>query len=218
MIVFDCDGVLVDSEPIAAAVAAEEFTRAGFPCTPDAVLRQFTGMSDADMLAAVEAAASRRLPPNFAAALAAATEERLRAELRPMPHAAEVLAGLDRARCVASSSSLGRVRLSLEVTGLLGFFHSHVFSASEVKRGKPAPDLFLHAAEKMRVVPSRCVVVEDSGRGVAAAAAAGMASIGFLGGGRGDSRVASALIAAGARAVITDLRDLPGALARLEGA
>src|SRR5947207_2345761 len=129
MIIFDCDGVLVDSEPIAAMVAAEEFTRVGLAYTPDQVVRQFTGMNDADMLAAVEAAAGKRLPPDFAAALLRATETRLRAELQIIPQAAEVLARSDRARCVASSSSLDRVRLSLEITGLLSFFQPHLYSA-----------------------------------------------------------------------------------------
>jgi HAD superfamily hydrolase (TIGR01509 family) len=218
MIIFDCDGVLVDSEPIAAAVAAEEFTRAGFPYTSDLVIRQFTGMSDAAMIAAVEAAARRRLPSDFAATLLCATEQRLRAELRPLPHAAEVLARLDRRRCVASSSSLERVRLSLEVTGLLSFLAPHLFSASEVARGKPAPDLFLYAAAKMRVAPGACVVVEDSEQGIAAAAAAGMTPIGFVGGSHANPGSASALIAAGARTIIPDLRDLPGALAELQRA
>jgi HAD superfamily hydrolase (TIGR01509 family) len=218
MIIFDCDGVLVDSEPIAAAVAAEALTRAGFAFTPDLVARQFTGMSDADMLAAVEAAAGRQLPPDFAAALLSATNKRLQAELRPMPHAAEMLARLDRARCVASSSGLERVRLSLEVTGLIAFFAPHLYSASEVARGKPAPDLFLYAAENVGVAPSECVVVEDSESGVAAALAAGMTPIGFAGGSHVDAGSAPALLAAGARAVVTDLRDLPEAFAELERA
>jgi HAD superfamily hydrolase (TIGR01509 family) len=218
MIIFDCDGVLVDSEPIAAAAAAEAFTRAGLPFTPELVIRQFTGMSDADMIAAVEAAGGRSLPSDFAATLACATEKRLLAELRPMPHAAEVLAGLEQARCVASSSSLDRVRLSLEITGIISFFHTHLFSASEVERGKPAPDLFLYAAERMHVAPGECVVVEDSERGVAAAAAAGMTPIGFTGGGHADSGSTFALIAAGARTVIADLRELPAVLAELDRA
>ena len=218
MIIFDCDGVLVDSEPIAAAVAAEEFTRAGFALTPDMVARQFTGMSDSDMFAAVEAAARSRLPPDFAATLVCATDKRLRAGLRPMPHAAEVLARLDRPKCVASASSLERVRLSLEITGLLSFFAPHVFSASRVARGKPAPDLFLYAAENMGVAPRECVVVEDSERGIAAALAAGMTPIGFAGGSHADWGSAPALLAAGAHAVIADMRALPGVLAKLERA
>jgi HAD superfamily hydrolase (TIGR01509 family) len=216
MIIFDCDGVLVDSEPIVAAVAAEEFTRAGFVYSPDRVVQQFTGMSDVDMIAAVETAARRRLPSDFAATLLCATEKRLRAELRPMPHAAELLARLERPSCVASSSSVDRVRLSLRITGLLSFFGPHLFSASDVARGKPAPDLFLYAAAKMRTEPSECVVVEDSERGIAAGLAAGMMPIGFVGGSHADAGSTSALIVAGARTVIDDLRDLPGVLAKLD--
>ena len=139
MVIFDCNGVLVDSEQIAAAVAAEEFTRAGFPLTPEIVARYFTGRRSADMFAAVEVATRRKLPPNFAALVAAATLQRFRIELRATAHVAYALTWLRGPKCVASSSTHERIRVSLETTGLLRFFEPHIFSASEVPRGKPAP-------------------------------------------------------------------------------
>jgi len=148
VVIFDCNGVLVDSEQITAAAAADEFARAGIPITPELVTRYFSGRRPADMLAGIEAATGRKLPVNFSATLAAATLARLRAEVRAMPHAAHALTWLRGPKCVASSSPPDRVRTSLETTGLAKFFN-FLFSASAVRNGKPAPDLFLHAASRM---------------------------------------------------------------------
>src|SRR5207253_4583078 len=182
VLIFDCNGVLVDSEAIAATVAAQELTQAGFVVAPEVIARFFAGRRPVDMLADIEAATRRKLPPNFAAVLAAAILRRVRAELRSTDHMEYALSWLRGPKCVASSSPIDRVRTSLESTGLLRFFEPNLFTASDVPRGKPAPDLFLYAAAKMRVQPSHCIVVEDSPAGVAAATAAGMTSIGFIGG------------------------------------
>ena len=131
MIIFDCNGVLVDSEQIAAAVAAEEFTRIGIPLTPAQVSRFFFGRRPADMFAMVEEASGRKLPENFPSDVAGATLHRMRAELRSMPHAAYALTWLRGPKCVASSSSPNRIRASLQMTGLARFFE-HTFSASTV--------------------------------------------------------------------------------------
>ena len=187
VIIFDCNGVLVDSEPIAAAVAAEEFTRAGIPLTPELVLRFFFGRRPADMIAMVEAAAKRKLPPSFAGRLTAAIVARLRVDLRAMPHAAYALTWLRGPKCVASSATLDRIRARRETTGLARVF-DRMFSAADVPNGKPAPDLFLHAAARMGVEPRDCIVVEDSPAGVSAANAAGMNAIGFVGGSHGARR------------------------------
>ena len=181
MIIFDCNGVLVDSEQLAATVAAHEFTRIGIPITSELVMRYFFGRRPADMFAAVEAATRRKLPTNFADTIAAATLDHFRVELRAMPHAAHALTWLRGPKCVASSSGRDRVRMSLEITGLVRFFDSQ-FSASDVPNGKPAPDLFLHAAARMGVQACDCIVIEDSPAGVTAATAAGMTVIGFVGG------------------------------------
>ena len=217
MIIFDCNGVLVDGETISAAVAAEEFTRAGFAMTPQVVARFFTGRRATDMFADVEAATKRKLPANFPATLAAATLARIRDELRSTPHAAYALTWLRGPKCVASSATLERIRVSLETAGLVRFFEPNLFSANDVPRGKPAPDLFLHAAARMEVDPADCIVVEDSPVGVAAAVAAGMTPIGFAGGSHAQSQLPAQLTAAGARAVIADMRVLKSTIVALRG-
>jgi HAD superfamily hydrolase (TIGR01509 family) len=217
VVIFDCNGVLVDSEPLATAIVSEEFMRAGFPLTPDIVARYFTGRRASDMFAEVEIAAGRKLPVGFAATVASATLRRFRAELRATRHMAQALSWLRGPKCVASSSSIDRIRLSLDTTDLIRFFQPHLFSASEVRHGKPAPDLFLHAAAKMRVRPGDCIVVEDSIVGVAAGVAAGMTVIGFAGGSHAGSQLDNQLRTAGARTVISDMRALKGAVIELRG-
>jgi HAD superfamily hydrolase (TIGR01509 family) len=217
MVIFDCNGVLVDSEPLATAILSQAFMRAGFPITPDVIERYFTGRRPADIFAEVEFAAGRKLPPGFAADVAAATLRRFRSELRATAHAAQALSWLRGPKCVASSSSFDRIRLSLESTGLIRYFEPYLFSATEVPRGKPAPDLFLYAAAKMRVAPRDCIVVEDSAVGIAAGVAAGMTAIGFVGASHAGPRLAEHLRAAGAHAVIADMRALKGTVIDLRG-
>lgn len=217
MVIFDCNGVLVDSEPLATAIVSEEFMRAGYPLTPDIVARYFTGRRPADMFAEVEIAASRKLPADFAATVASATLRRFRVELRATPHAAQALSWLRGPKCVASSSAFDRIRVSLESTDLIRFFDPYLFSANEVTHGKPAPDLFLHAAAKMRVNPGDCIVVEDSPVGVAAGVAAGMTVIGFTGGSHAGNPFGQSLRTAGARTVICDMRALKSAVMELRG-
>jgi HAD superfamily hydrolase (TIGR01509 family) len=217
VIIFDCNGVLVDSEPIAAAAAAEEFTRAGFPISPDIIARYFFGRRPADMFAAIETATKRKLPEDFGATLAAATLKRFRAELRAMPHTAYALTWLRGPKCVASSSTIDRIKASLETTGLARFFEPNIFSASDVPHGKPAPDLFLRVAAQTRVAPADCIVVEDSPAGVSAAAAAGMTPIGFVGGSHTGAHIGELLLAAGARTLVADMRQLKSTVVALRG-
>ena len=217
VVIFDCNGVLVDSEPIANAVLAEAFQQAGLTVTAEALARRFHGRRLADICTVVEAATKRKLPPDFLAMVAEATHERLRAELRAVPHAAHALTWIRGPKAVASSSALDRIRLSLEITDLIRFFEPRLFSGDFVTEGKPAPQLFLLAAERLEVDPADCIVVEDSAAGVAAAGAAGMRPIGFVGRSRTEGRLARDLHAAGARAVIADLRALKGAIIDLRG-
>jgi HAD superfamily hydrolase (TIGR01509 family) len=182
LVIFDCDGVLVDSEPIAMRVLLEVLAEEGLPLAPATGYDRFLGRSLGDIRGMLAA--------DFGIALDDAALERMRrrlyaafrAELQPTPHVAATLAALPSAFCVASSSQPERIRLSLEVTGLLPFFAGHIFSASMVARGKPAPDLFLHAARSMGFAPEDCLVVEDSPAGVRAARAGGMRVAGYLGG------------------------------------
>ena len=134
-----------------------------------------------------------------------------------LDHAAYALSWLRGAKCVASSSSIERIRVSLETTGLIRFFEPNLFSASDVRNGKPAPDLLLHAAGKMGVEPGGCIVVEDSSVGVTAGVTAGMTVIGFAGASHVGSDTADQLRAAGACDVITDMRALKGAIIDLRG-
>jgi HAD superfamily hydrolase (TIGR01509 family) len=217
VVIFDCNGVLVDSEPIASAVLADALSRVGVPLTADVVAQRFHGRRAADIFAAVEKSIRRSLPPAFPANVAAETLRRLRAELRPVAHAVRALTWIRGPKAVASSSSLDRIRLSLEVTDLLRFVEPRLFSASEVANGKPSPDLFLLAARRLNVNPQDCIVVEDSAAGVAAATAAGMQPIGFVGGSSAEGHLARDLIAAGARIVIADLRALQSAIIDLRG-
>jgi len=215
--IFDCNGVLVDSEAIVAQTAAGELTRAGFAVSPEIIARFFAGRRPIDMLADIEAATQRMLPANFAATLAAVTMRRLKAELRATAHVEHALTWLRGPKCVASSSPIDRVRLSLDSTGLLRFFDPYLFSASDVPNGKPAPDLFLHVANRMRVEPGECIVVEDSPAGVSAAHAAGMVPIGFIGGSHTNPSLGAQLTKAGARAVIADMRALKSTVVALRG-
>ena len=217
MIIFDCNGVLVDSERIATAVASEELMRAGFGLPPEVLSHYFTGRRPADMFRTIEQAAGRSLPADFTARVAAATLKRFRQELRATSHVASALSWLRGPKCVASSSPIDRIRVSLDTTDLLRFFDPYLFSASDVRNGKPAPDLFHYVAQKMSVAPRDCLVVEDSPVGVAAAVAAGMTAIGFAGASHAQGRLSDQLRTAGARAVIADMRLLKGAVSELRG-
>jgi HAD superfamily hydrolase (TIGR01509 family) len=217
VVIFDCNGVLVDSEPIASEVLAAALNRVDVPLTPEMVACEFHGRRPADIFATVEKTMKRSLPPNFAAAVAAETLRRFRTELQPIPHAAHALTWIRGPKAVASSSAMDRIRTSLEVTGLLRFFEARLFSASHVADGKPAPDLFLATAVEFEVTPTDCIVVEDSVPGIAAAKAAGMTAIGFIGSPHAGGRMAPELMAAGARTVIADMRALASTIIELRG-
>ncbi|MGQ9368623.1 HAD family hydrolase [Azospirillum sp. ST 5-10] len=183
LIVFDCDGVLVDSEPISLRCTATALTAAGYPIGVDEVRSRFLGISTAAMVREVEGDTGHPMPSGFVDDLRRAILAAFERELRPMPGVAGLLGRLDRPVCVASSSTPERIRLALRVTGLLERLEPHLFSATMVARGKPAPDLFLLAAQRMGAVPpGACIVVEDSPAGVRAGRAAGMTVFGFVGG------------------------------------
>jgi HAD superfamily hydrolase (TIGR01509 family) len=217
VVIFDCNGVLVDSESLVTEVLSDEFRRAGFPLPPEMVARFFTGRRLADVVQEVEHAAGRALPPDFAEQVGAAVLDRFQTDLQATSHIAQALAWLRGRKCVASSSSLGRIRATLETAGLIKFFDPYLFSASQVSCGKPAPDLFLHVAKWMAVEPRDCIVVEDSAVGVSAAVAAGMRAIGFVGGSHAASRLGEELRSLGASAVIADMRALKSTMIDLRG-
>jgi HAD superfamily hydrolase (TIGR01509 family) len=217
VVIFDCNGVLVDSEPIANAVLSRALASIGVKAPPQALARRFSGRRPADIFYAVEQNTGRRLPKNFVERVSDEILRRLPTELRPIPHVTRALTWIRGPKAVASSSPLERIQLSLEVTDLIGYFCGRLFSASRVKRGKPAPDLFLMAAQQMQVSPSKCIVVEDSVPGITAAAAAGMTPIAFVGGSEAAGHLAGELSNAGARAIIADMRHLHETITGLRG-
>ncbi len=208
LIIFDCDGVLIDSEVLSCSCLADVFQSHGVRIALDEVIERFLGRGFAAVPAYFEACTGRPLPGSFAADLRARQKAIFTASLLPMPHIVNVLARLDRPFCLASSSDSERIRISLSVTGLASFFGERIFTAAMVEHAKPAPDLFLLAAASMGVAPARSLVVEDSINGVLAAKAAGMAVWGFIGGSHYAGRdMAPALAAAGADRVLRSLAE-----------
>jgi HAD superfamily hydrolase (TIGR01509 family) len=214
LLLFDCDGVLIDSELIACRVVAETLTDAGYALGTHDII-EFVGRSSRDMYARLTGRFGRALPADLDAVLGARLRQAFAAELQPMAGAGALLRGLAGVRCcVASSSGLDRIRHSLGCAGLLEHFGTNLFSASMVAHGKPAPDLFLHAAASMGALPPHCVVIEDSVPGIEAAVVAGMAPIGFTGGAHCASDHADRLTRAGAARIagsMTALAEMLGA-------
>jgi HAD superfamily hydrolase (TIGR01509 family) len=190
LLIYDCDGVLVDSEPIASAAMAELMTGLGHKMTAADAVRAFGGRSRDDVLRRAEQMLGR-----------------------PIPGAAAAVAALPFPRCVASSSTPERIALCLAVTGLAPLFGTNVFSAAQVANGKPAPDLFRFAAQAMGA--SHAIVIEDTALGIEAARRAGMAAIGFVGASHADADLRAELVAAGADSVVAAMADLPAAIRTL---
>ncbi|MGW4893546.1 HAD family hydrolase [Kitasatospora sp. NPDC004240] len=182
LVIFDCDGVLVDSERIAVRVNVALGAELGWPITAEEVIDRFIGRSITVLCAEV----AERLGPEagelWAKRFAELHAEAVDRDLLPVDGIPDALAALTLPSCVASSGDHAKMRHTLGRTGLYGHFEGRIFSATEVARGKPAPDLFLHAARRMGVDPAACVVVEDSRYGVQAARAAGMRALGYAGG------------------------------------
>lgn len=214
LIVFDCDGVLVDSEALVVEVEAKMLTAAGFPTSTADIIERFVGLSYATMMAQLAADHGRPVPDELSQRIQQAALDEFPARLQPVPGVDELLSELALPRCVASSSDLDRIALSLDITDLTRHFeHDKIFSAQMVERGKPAPDLFELAASQLGVDPSACLVIEDSPAGVAAAAAAGMEVVGFLAGGHATPNLGTRLLAAGASEVFVTADKLAARLA-----
>ena len=213
LVIFDCDGVLVDSEMLSVRADIECLAEHAVDISAEEILERYTGISMAGMLADLEARCGRTLP-GFAERHRQCLERLFEEDLRPIPGVVEVLDSLTCPSCVASSSDHQRIRHALSLVGLLDRFQPNLFSAVDVKHGKPAPDLFLHAAALMGVAPVSCVVIEDSLPGVAAAVAAGMTAIGFIAGSHCRPGHDSRLLAQGAALVVGSMAELLPALGR----
>jgi len=206
LVIFDCDGVLIDSEPIANRVLAECLCDVGMPTTTEQSYERYHGMSYPACFAAVERALGRPLPAGFVEDHWARLEAALAADLVAVPFVHDALARIATPSCVASNGRLATMHKTLAKTGLFARFAGRIFSADDVARPKPAPDLFLHAAASLGAEPSRCAVVEDSPHGVRAGVAAGMTVFGYA------AQTESAKLASAGARVFTDMRSLPALL------
>ncbi|SMH34419.1 HAD family hydrolase [Mesorhizobium australicum] len=207
LVIFDCDGVLVDSERLGNQRLAQVLTEAGFPISYEDCRRTFVGKPMAAVQAHVEATGVM-LGADFVQRWNDGLPDVFRNGLDPIPHVGEAVAAIAAAGlpfCVASSGQLTKMRLTLGLTGLLSYFEQSLFSVSMVSRGKPFPDLFLHAAQAMGHTPEACVVVEDSVAGVTAARAAGMRALAYA----GDPEAEREGLAAAGGELFDDMRDLP---------
>jgi HAD superfamily hydrolase (TIGR01509 family) len=212
LVIFDCDGVLIDSELLSVQADLECLAEDGIDLSADEIIERYTGISMAGMLSDLQARYGRVLP-DFAKRHQARLRRLFEADLRAIPGVIAVIEALACRICIASSGTHERIRHALALVGLFDRFDPNIFSAAEVARGKPAPDLFLHAAARMGVSPQRCVVVEDSIPGVAAAIAAGMTAIGFTGGSHCRPGHDARLVEQGAAVVIDRMARLAPALA-----
>jgi HAD superfamily hydrolase (TIGR01509 family) len=215
LIIFDCDGVLVDSEVISSRAHAETLTRHGYPITAEQMLVRFLGVSDREARLTIEAELGRSLPGDFEAQMKQAALRRYADDLRTIPYVSDAIAAIALPKCVASSGTPEKIRHGLTCAGLYDILAPHIFSTTQVARGKPAPDLFLFAAERMNAAPEQCIVIEDSVPGVTGARAAGMVVLGFCGGSHCAPGHAEMLRGAGAAATFDDMRQLAGLIGRI---
>lgn len=208
LVIFDCDGVLIDSEIVGCAVEARLLTEIGYPLTAEEVAYRFAGIADQDMHAAIEQDWGRPLPDNYRDRKGALIQDAYERELRAIPGAADLVARLATPRCVASGGLPAWLNHKLTLVGLYDRFAPNIFSAAMVERGKPAPDIFLHGAARMGAAPDRCLVIEDSVPGVAAGIAAGTTVFGFTGGSHCGPDHGERLRRAGADAIFVEMASL----------
>ena len=210
LVIFDLDGVLVDSEPISTRVLMAVLAEVGLPLDEAAAERLFLGRSRGETVAYVEQQLGHAVPEDFVANWQRRAFAAFRQELRPVPGIEDTLDQLTVPICVASGSDPARIQLSLELSGLLSRFAGRIFSATQVARGKPAPDLFLFAARNLGAAPAHCLVVEDSLPGVQAAVAAHMPVLGYA------ARNPAALLAQAGAITFDAMARLPGLIEQFQ--
>jgi HAD superfamily hydrolase (TIGR01509 family) len=216
LIIFDCDGVLVDSEVISCRVHADVLTRHGYPITAEEVHRRFLGRTAHDAAVEIERELGRPLGNSYDLERRTTLLAALADTVEAIPHLHDALDAIDARICVASSAAHDKILTTLSRTGLYQRFAPNIFSGTQVSHGKPAPDLFLFAAGQMAALPRRCVVIEDSVPGVTGALAAGMTVLGFHGGSHCRPGDGATLRAAGAAVTFDDMRQLPDLLVQAE--
>ncbi|MBB4348403.1 MULTISPECIES: HAD family hydrolase [Rhizobiaceae] len=217
LILFDCDGVLVDSEIIAARVESQLLTEAGYPISVEEMGERFAGMTWKNILLSIEKEADIPLSASLLDKSEKLLDARLERDVKIIEGVKFALARLTTQRCICSNSSSARLDMMLTKVGLKPYFAPHIYSAKDLgpDRVKPKPDIFLHGAQQFGVDPSRCLVVEDSTHGVHAARAAGMRVVGFTGASHTYPSHADRLTDAGAETVISRMQDLPAVVAAL---
>ena len=215
LIIFDCDGVLVDSEILSSQIYADYLTAVGFPHTPAECDARYLGMTDASMVR-IFAQQGTPLPDTFVDDVLALEHDVMARDLQAIPDIHAALRDIDVPYCVGSSGHPGKINHSLTKTGLADFFGSNIFSGTQVENGKPAPDLFLFAAEQMNTPPERVLVIEDSPAGVQAGVAAGMTVVGFTGGSHISPGHDDTLCGLGAHHILDHMNGLPDLIARLQ--
>ncbi|MEP7457143.1 HAD family phosphatase [Phyllobacterium sp. SB3] len=214
LIIFDCDGVLVDSEFLAAEVESQLLTQSGYPIDPETIAERFAGLTWTDILLQVEKESGIPISASLIEESARQMDYKLRNELNVIEGAEQIIAGLKYPKCIASNSISSSLKMMLEQSTLYGLFAPHIFSAREVgtQKPKPAPDVYLFAAKQFNVNPANAIVIEDSTHGVHAAHTAGMRVIGFTGGSHTYPGHADKLTDAGAETVISRYKDLPATI------
>ncbi|SJZ71190.1 HAD family hydrolase [Consotaella salsifontis] len=219
LVIFDCDGTLVDSEIISAKVESEIFTDLGHPLEPAEIQARFAGLKLSRIIELLKEETGMVFPENIVERIENETMSRLGQEVKDIAGAHEILDMIDLPRCICSNSSTEWLKTELDHVGLWDRFRPYVYSASEVgtRRSKPAPDVFHYACKEFGVEPQAAVVLEDSVHGVAAAAAAGCRVVGFTGAAHTYSGHADALTEAGAETVINRLLDFPAVITALSG-
>lgn len=216
LVIFDCDGVLVDSEALSVSALLGMIRLAGGSVSEDTAYEHFLGKSMKSVREILGRDFGLEITDSQLTDMRVELMRRFREELKPIPGVKEMLPRLGLPFCVASSGTLDRIRYALDVTGLLGLMEPHLFSAAMVTTGKPAPDLFLHAAASMRAHPRKCLVVEDSPAGIAAARAAGMRVFAFTGGSHaGNPSLQVRLASSEPDFIFADMLQLPDLIAGL---
>ncbi len=209
VVIFDCDGVLIDSEILICRLAAEEMTRFGYEITTSEVIRRFAGRPEGEMKEEILRDWGRPVPEDYSETINALTVAAYASELKITPGMKDALDEITLPVCVASSSYPSKLKLGLETVGLYERFAPNIISGTLVARGKPEPDVFLFAAGWMKTSPMKCLVVEDSVAGVCSAVRAGMRVFGFTGGSHCGPEHGERLREAGASVIFRDMRELP---------
>lgn len=212
LVIYDCDGTLIDSEIVAWTVESEALAALGVTVTASELVRRYAGLSHPEIIARLQRDFAIALPEDHMAQVRGEATRRLAREAITLPGVGEVLAEISLPVCLATSAHPEKLTAELRCTGLLDRFAPHIFRADMVERSKPAPDLFLFAADRMGVAADRCLVVEDSGHGIGAARAAGMRAVGYVGGSHCPPGHAERLRGAGAHHVIDHHREVLGLL------